>query len=224
MSAPVWTPNGHIVYSQNDGRGPVLIERPADALAPESILARIPGNVIPVVESISANGKLIAVRAGGGGGSGVSVISRPEGNIRSSALEDGVGAAALSPVGRWLAQSLHSSSARIVVRAIPADLNAPLPAVTREMASFVSAPSSIRWSAGGKELLVLTSSAVIVVPIDWADGTPRSGAPRKLFDTPGASSFDVMPDGRRFLLAETLEEGANRPIIQIQNRPALRVR
>jgi Tol biopolymer transport system component len=48
LPAPVWTPDGHIVYSQNDGRGPVLIERPADALAPESILARIPGNVIAV--------------------------------------------------------------------------------------------------------------------------------------------------------------------------------
>ncbi len=224
MTAPVWTPDGHIVYSQNDGRGPVLIERPADALAPESILARIPGNVMPLVQSISANGKLIAIRVGGGGGTGVSVISRPEGKIRPSVLEDGGGAAALSPDGRWLAQSVHSSSARIVVRAIPADPNAPLPAGTREMASFVSAPSPIRWSADGKELLVLTGDAVIAVPIDWADGTPRSGAPRKLFDAPGATSFDVTPDGRRFLVAETLGEGTNRPIILVQNWPALLVR
>jgi serine/threonine-protein kinase len=225
MTAPVWTPDGHIVYGQNDGRGPVLIERPADALASESILARIPGNVMPVVQSISANGKLIAVRFGGGGGTGVSVISRPEGKIRPSVLEDGGGAAALSRDGQWLAQSVHSSSsARIVVRAIPADPNAPLPAATREIASFVSAPSSIRWSADGKELLVLTSGAVFAVPIDWADGTPRSGAPRKLFDAPEASSFDVMPDGRRFLLAETPEEGTNRSIVLIQNWPALLVR
>jgi serine/threonine protein kinase len=224
MTAPVWTPDGHIVYSRNDGRGPVLIERAADALAPESILARIPGNVIPRVESISANGKLIAVRFGGGGSSGVSVISRPEGKIRRAVLEEGGGTAALSPDGRWLAQSLSSSSAQIVVRAIPADPNAPLPAVTREMASLVSAPSRMRWSADGKELLVLTSGAVIAVPIDWADGTPRSGAPRKLFDAAEASSFDVMPDGRRFLLAETLDEGTNRPIILVQNWPALLVR
>ncbi|MGB9457706.1 MAG: hypothetical protein WCB12_16770 [Bryobacteraceae bacterium] len=179
---------------------------------------------MPLVQSISANGKLIAIRVGGGGGTGVSVISRPEGKIRPSVLEDGGGAAALSPDGRWLAQSVQSSSARIVVRAIPADPNAPLPAGTREMASFVSAPSPIRWSADGKELLVLTGDAVIAVPIDWADGTPRSGAPRKLFDAPGATSFDVTPDGRHFLVAETLGEGTNRPIILIQNWPALLVR
>jgi eukaryotic-like serine/threonine-protein kinase len=224
MTAPVWTPDGHIVYGRYDGVGPVLIERPADALASESILARIPGNVMPAVQSISANGKLIAVRVGGGGGIGVSVISRPEGKIRPSVLEDGGGGAALSPDGRWLAQAVHSSPARIVVRAIPADPNAPLPAVTREMASFVTAPSQVRWGADGKELLVLSSGAVIAVPIDWADGTPRSGAPRKLFDAAEAGSFDVMPDGRRFLLAETLEEGTNRPIILIQNWPALLVR
>jgi len=96
--------------------------------------------------------------------------------------------------------------------------------IRHSLACAQSTPSQIRWSADGKELLVLSSGAVIAVPIDWADGTPRSGAPRKLFDAPEASSFDVMPDGRRFLLAETLEGGTNRPIILIQNWPALLVR
>ncbi|MDE3164389.1 MAG: hypothetical protein KGN36_01170, partial [Acidobacteriota bacterium] len=82
----------------------------------------------------------------------------------------------------------------------------------------------IRWSADGKELLVLASGAVLAVPIDWADGTPRPGAPRKLFDAAAAGSFDVTPDGRRFLLAETLEDGTNRSIILVQNWPALLLR
>jgi eukaryotic-like serine/threonine-protein kinase len=222
IPAALWTPEGHILYSRSDAQGPVLIERPADALAAESVVARFPGNVAPYVQSISADGKLIAVVVGGGGSHRVFVISRHEGKIRSG--RDDFNSVSLSPDGRWLALSLPPPSDRIVVQAIPPDPNAPLPEGTREIGSFASSPSQLRWSADAKELLVLTRDGMFSLPVDWSDGTPRSGAPRKLFDIPRAVGFDATADGRRFLVSESVGDATNRPITLIENWPALLVR
>ena len=57
----IWTPDGRILYSRREAQENVVIERPADALGAETILARIPGNARPVVRNISANGKVVAL-------------------------------------------------------------------------------------------------------------------------------------------------------------------
>ena len=62
-----------------------------------------------------------------------------------------------------------------------------------------------RWSRDGKELFYITGDAVVAVAIR-PDGT--FGAPRKLFDrssfllTPHFESYDVSPDGKRFLMIQ----------------------
>jgi hypothetical protein len=58
--------------------------------------------------------------------------------------------------------------------------------------------------------------------IDWADGTPRPGTRRKLFDAPNVTGFVVSSDGGRFLVTESLSsEAADRSVVLIQNWPAL---
>ena len=220
---PIWTPDGRILYSRREAEGSVLIERPADALGVETNLARFPGNVVHEARSISADGKLIAVAAGGGGKTESSLLSRPDGKLRSAQLVGNFGPPVFSPDGRWLAQLLHEGSgARIVVRTIPADPNAPLPPGTREIALIATRVGQIRWSADGKELFILAAGqALMSLPIDFSDGTPRSGTLRKLFDAPRATGFDVTADGRRFVVVESVGEATDPPVVLIQNWPAL---
>ncbi len=224
----IWTPDGRILYSRREAQENVVIERPADALGAETILARIPGNARPVVRNISANGKVVALSAGGGGRNDASLFSRPGGNARPANLPPLASAASglgLSPDGRWLTYVVGPSPFHIFVRAVPDD-PAPLPPGDREIASIATPVVGIRWSADGKELLFLTEpateqTALMSLPIVWNDGTPRSGVPRKLFDAPRAVGFDVTTAGRRFIVAESLSGNTIVPIVLVQNWSAL---
>jgi hypothetical protein len=209
-----------------------VVERPADALGAETILARIPGNTKPVVASISANGKVVGLFAGGGGKAEVSLLSRPAGQLRPANLPSPRGLA-LSPDGKWLAYvSGMVAPFQVLVRAVPDDPAAPLPPGERELASITTTVTPVtqgqvfRWSADGKELYWLTGSVseqgtVMSLPIVWSDGTPRPGAVRKLFDAPRAVAFDETADGRRFIVAESVGENTIAPMVLIQNWPAL---
>jgi hypothetical protein len=207
----------------------VVAERPADALGAESILARMPGNTLPMARSISANGKVVALSAGGGGKAEAFVLSRPGGQIRPANLPSQVLGLALSPDGKWLAYVVGGVPPfRVVVRAVPDDPAAPLPPGERELASIPTVPAGneIRWSADGKELHWLMGPTpqqhtLMSLPIVWSDGTPRAGALRKLFDTPRAVAFDETAAGRRFIVAESVGENTATPMILIQNWPAL---
>jgi hypothetical protein len=143
------------------------------------------------------------------------VISRPGGKVRRADIEGPDGAPALSPDGRWLAQA---SEDRIVVRAIPADPDTPLPAGTREVAAALNETArQTQWSADGKELFVLLPQAMMSIAFNWSDGTPRPGPLRKLFDLSDSTAFDVTPDGRRFLVTEPAGERDDPPIVLVQN-------
>jgi predicted Ser/Thr protein kinase len=223
----IWTPDGRILYSRREAQESVVIERPADALGAESILARIPGNARSVVRNISANGKVIALSAPGGGRNEASLLSRPGGNARPANLPQLFSASglALSPDGRWLTYVVGPSPFHIFVRAVPDD-PAPLPPGDREIASIATPVVGIRWSADGKELLFLTGPtteqrALMSLPIVWNDGTPRAGVLRRLFDAPRAVGFDVTTAGRRFIVAESLSGNTILPIVLVQNWSAL---
>jgi Tol biopolymer transport system component len=223
----IWTPDGRILYSRREAQENVVIERPADALGAESILARIPGNAGTIVRNISANGKVVALSAAGGGRNETSLLSRPGGNARPANISQVLAASglALSPDGRWLTYVVGPSPFHIFVRAIPED-PAPLPPGEREIASIATRIEGLRWSADGKEILFLTGPtteqrAMMSLPIVWNDGTPRAGAIRKLFDAPRALSFDVTTTSRRFIVAESLSENTISPIVLVQNWSAL---
>jgi hypothetical protein len=225
IESPIWTPDGRIIYSRREGQGAAIVERPADALGAETILVRLTGNTMPLARTISANGKAIGMTAGGGGKNEVSVLSRPGGEIRPAAAEALLLDAVLSPDGRWLAYLSGPTYSDVFVRAVPEDPAAPLPPGRREIASITAPVQQARWSADGKELLMLTGQmehrALMSLAIVWSDGTPRAGALRKLFDAPKATGFDVTADGRRFIVSQSLGEAAVAPMVLVQNWPAL---
>jgi len=219
----IWTPDSRLLYGRRTDQGSEVIERPADALGSENVVARIQAGPLPSVSGISADGKVMLVGAGGGGRTDVSVLSG--GTQRPANLRPNVRAMALSPDGRWLAYSAEPNSNDVFVRAVPADPNVALSPGERQIASSPTAVRQLRWSADDKQLYLLVGPApeqrsLMAMPILWTDGTPRPGALRTLFNLPKANTFDVTADGR-VIVAETVGGIAIPPMVLVQNWPAL---
>jgi len=105
----------------------------------------------------------------------------------------------LSPEGQWLAyQSDESGIEQIFVRPFP-DMNAGLWQVSRAGGRMPV------WSSDGSELFFLTpDNEMVVVPVE-VGSTFAAGTEEPLFSVDGfhfteRRSFDVSPDGQRFLM------------------------
>ena len=67
------------------------------------------------------------------------------------------------------------------------------------------------WSRDGQELFYRENTAVMAVSVEGGDF--RAGAPQLLFDGPyqadttGHASYDVSPDGQKFLMIRNQEGG-----------------
>jgi eukaryotic-like serine/threonine-protein kinase len=129
---------------------------------------------------------------------------RPVQPLVQSPLIDAFGV--ISPDGRWLAyQSNDSGQFQIVVR--------PFPNVN-DCKTQVSTGGGTepRWRGNSEELFYFApNGALMSVPVERGT-TWRAGAPIKLFDVPyrrsevsTSQSYDVSPDGKRFLM---IKEGS----------------
>jgi Tol biopolymer transport system component len=118
----------------------------------------------------------------------------------------------LSPDGRWLAyDSNETGSYEVYVQTFPG----------KEGKWQVSAKGGTHpvWSRDGKELFYIAGGNKLMA-VDVKTGARfEHGVPKALFDarTPGPASFDVTPDGKRFLLINSLEQGANPPMTVVIN-------
>jgi serine/threonine-protein kinase len=109
---------------------------------------------------------------------------------------------AMSPDGRWIAyQSNVSGRWEVYVQPFP-DL------AGRWQVSSQGGVAPV-WDPTGGELFYRTGSAVMSVPVQATATTFRYGNPRVLFEGPyvgeyfsagDARSYDVAPDGKRFLM------------------------
>ena len=109
--------------------------------------------------------------------------------------------AELSPNGRWLAyQSNESSHYEIYVR--------PFPNVTAgKWQVSTSGGTRPLWARNGQELFYESMGTLMRVPLPTGS-TFTYGTPTKLFDAapyffgpaPGGRTYDVSPDGQRFLM------------------------
>ena len=119
--------------------------------------------------------------------------------------------AAISPDGRWLAyQSGESAAAEsdIYVRPFP-DADAGVWQV-----SYGGGTRPV-WGPDGSELFYLIGNRLMVVPVESAPGF-SSGTPELLFEgayfSPPwftrvtARTYDISPDGKRFLMIKELDE------------------
>jgi serine/threonine-protein kinase len=212
--APVWTPDGRRVVFFSDGlRGVAsLYVQAADGTGTAEPL-KVKTGVPLIPTSVSRTGDLLFTQIGRGGLSiGVIPLGAPTAEARTliEAIQQGVTGAEFAPNGRFLAYqssefSRNSSSATsgasdIYVRPYPDVDNAKWP---------ISSGGGSRpaWSRDGRELFYLDRvGRLIAVPVQTNGPTFSAGKPAVMIDTPyfaqatGGRSYDVSPDGQRFLM------------------------
>jgi serine/threonine-protein kinase len=127
----------------------------------------------------------------------------------------GEGQAVFSPNGRWIAYTSDESGRwEVYVQAYPNPEGGRVQVSTE-------GGGEPRWTRGGAELVYRDDNRVLAVAIDPGSGEP--GSPQVLFEgTYGwaggnSHSYDVTPDGSRFLMVKTPPESAPRQVYVVLN-------
>jgi serine/threonine-protein kinase len=220
---PVWTPDGQrIIFGSDRGGVRNLWWQAADGSGAAKRLTTSTNQELP--SDVTPNGSDVLFSAQTldmgfdimrmpltGDGRPVPVL-RTKANERSGVV---------SPDGHWLAyESDSSGSWEVYVRPYPNTEAEP-----RQVSP--GGGGKPFWARDGKELFyALPDGAVMSVPVEANAAIWSNGAPVKLFDTqspmtsPMFRSFDVSPDGRRFLLiraARTEQMDTSTNVIVVQH-------
>jgi serine/threonine-protein kinase len=197
---PIWTPDGmRVVFARNTDAGMIPFSVPADGSgAPEPLFA---SDHRGGVFSFAPSGAVAAFHSRDGA-TGLDLFVRslnpgepPYPYLRTPFTEVGP---RFSPDGRWIAYvSDESGRYEVYVR--------PYPARSGKWQVSIGGGEEGMWSRDGTELFYRNGSTWMVAAVTL---TPefRAGRPRPLFEGPyvnvGGMSYDVTPDGQRFLLLE----------------------
>jgi Tol biopolymer transport system component len=125
--------------------------------------------------------------------------------------------AQLSPNGRWVAyRSLESGRDEVYVQAFT-----PVSKVTGKWQVSTAGGWEPQWRRDGKELYYLTDTKLMAVEVKTDAGTFEAGTPKVLFEvrlaSPQYRNRYITPDGRRFLIAITVEEMGTSPYNVVMN-------
>jgi serine/threonine-protein kinase len=210
-----WTPDGKELIFSSERPFFDLYRRAADAT--EDARPLLTGSYDHYTGAVSRDGKLLAFSLAVPGGGELWTIplqGTPEA-MRFFSNGFNLGHPTVSPNGQWMAYDSDESGQGVDVFI----QSFPNPRLKRVKISpaYGSEPM---WTQGGRELVYREGEKVMAVSIDPATGT--SGPPRVLFtgaypDNPGWTrprSYDVTPDGERFLLTK-LPADRPRPRITI---------
>jgi len=218
---PLWTPDGTrlIFISRRDGAAN-LYWQAADGTGAAQRLTTGRDTFIPT--SITPDGTTLV------GNSSIPKAwtlfrlpldnrSSPEPLVPSAASSN---LPALSPDGRAIAfESNESGKLEVWLR--------PFPAVNAARVQVSTAGGSKPlWSRDGRELFFLSSGKLFAAPVNTTAGTFRVGVPAPVltlstayFDADGPASYDVAPDGKRFLMIkqDPALRPPNTPIVMLLN-------
>jgi Tol biopolymer transport system component len=213
-----WTPDGQELIFSSERPFFDLYRRAANASRPAEAL--LTGTYDHYTGGVSPDGQLFAfVLAVPGGGEVWTVPLRgPPTAARYFANGFNLGHPTLSPDGRWMAYDSDESGTGIDVFI----QSFPDPHVKRLKVSPAHG-SEPMWTQGGRELVYRDGDNVMAVSIDLDTGA--SGPPRILFsgpypDNPGWTrprSYDVTPDGQRFLMTKRSGEQTRPRIVVVVN-------
>jgi serine/threonine-protein kinase len=198
-----WTPDGKELIFSSERPFFDLYRRAADATqAAEALLT---GSYDHYTGSVSRDGKLLAFSLAVPGAGEIWTIALQGAANATQYFANGfnLGHPTLSPDGRWMAYDSDESGQGVDVFI----QSFPNPRLKRLKVSPAHG-SEPMWTQGGRELVYREGDKVMAVSIDPATGA--SGPPRILFsgpypDNPGWTrprSYDVTPDGERFLLTK----------------------
>ncbi len=204
---PAWTPDGRrVTYSQRRGAFSALWWQPADASGPPELLHEAPFDTWPT--DWSHDGKeLLFYGTGGIPLVGDLFVVDLAGNRRTVAGGPGdQRGGRFSPDGRWIAyQSSETGQSEVYVQ--------PYPALDRKWPVSVAGGTEPVWAPDGRELFYRSEDRLMAVSVT-ADSVFAASPPRELFagipftDPGGDQSYDVSPDGQRFLTIDPGPESA----------------
>jgi serine/threonine-protein kinase len=199
--APVWTPEGHLIFESTFQGRIRLVMQPADSSPrTEHLLESRGTGLIPF--SVSNDGATLIF---GNGLAGLMRLSLRGERTATTLIESGTGRlntnAVISPDGRWLAyDSADSGTQRdVYVRPLP-DVNAG-----RWQVSGAGGSRPL-WARDGRELFYVSATGALMrVSVSpgtaWSPGKPERVLERVyLVGTTPGRTYDVSPDGQRFLM------------------------
>ena len=197
---PIWSPNGQqVVFSSGTGIPYDLYLKDATSSAPEVLLLDDDQSKYPF--SWSPDGQFILY---GSGGTGLSqdlwilpLSNRKPRPYMQTAYSEFAGR--FSPDGRWVAyRSNESGQPDIYVAPFPG------PGEKLRISSAGAVGGYPRWRRDGRELFYLASdNRLMAVEVDGSGPKFIAAPPTALFPTRsaiGRDTFDVSPDGKRFLM------------------------
>jgi eukaryotic-like serine/threonine-protein kinase len=210
---PIWTPDGqHLVYMSERGAFEIYWRR-SDLTTPEESL--ITNHVDKFPSSVSHDGKLLAYTEWD-----------DDRNIKFAALDGSRDVpvfpntrrneehAAFSPDERWIAfVSDESGKNEVYARPFP-NMSA------RRIQISTDGGTEPHWTKGGREIVFRRGDAMLASAFDPATGAPA--APVVVFALTSAydgyrNTYDVTPDGTRFLIAKPLYPSAEPTVAMVVN-------
>lgn len=211
---PTWTPDGaYVIYTLEE---PVfqLYRRAADATSPAEPFLITPFDKDAAI--VSADGRTLFFEHGVDRDAiWASPVDRSAPPARLVQGSWNSGSPAPSPDGRWLAFSESESGQEEVYVVSYPDVSA-----RREQISS-GGGTEPRWSRGGREIVFRRGERMMVVPFDPVSG--RAGGEVTLFSGPYHSaaplmrSYDVTPDGSRFLMIRGATDEPSRSVVIVTN-------
>ena len=230
--APVWSPDGSsIAYSRGaNASGAVqseVYQKHTNGTGQEELLAHADTRLTPV--SWSRDGRFVILA----GNFDLLVLPlegdrKPEPFVASEFQET---QGQLSPGGKWMAYTSNETGRfEVYVEPFPRGAGA-----AGKWPVSTAGGEEPRWRPNGQELFYLDPGGrLIAVPVQNRGPGFAMGAPQVLFDTrlsredrrlgftsPIILSYDVAPDGKRFLVRTIREQGVEAPLVLVTNWQAL---
>jgi serine/threonine-protein kinase len=210
-----WMPDRRRVVYRTEERGYHIKIQPIDGSQAPKVIYSDPDPV--TVSDITPDGAVVLFHKYGNMQSDLMMVPT-DGSAPARPLWQQPGsqfAGAVSPDGRWLAYTSRETGVTdVFVRQSSGE-------VPKWQVS-VDGGNMPLWSPDGKELYFVQGSAMMAVSIESRDAQFAAGMPRKLFDFPlsrpfehDTPSFDITPDGKRFVVIRTAASGSGRRQINV---------